>query len=258
MRWARGVCARGGAGAERAARCAKYELYKYTMEQRVYPALQMLKACDSEAQRGEYHVALALVMPRPEDKKLDRLSKKDALNFAYGGRSTKDGKRPYAADRAMQVRAAFEVASERQRAFDAAVKHFRESGNLGRLQQLVEPGAKVLAGSDGAEAELSSFTPSGGCVLTFRGGNSEEQQTFTSLFGNKEGSEEQGATRRGLRLPPPSLAPPPRETRKDDVLATVGPLVLAHADEVCPTSPCKRDAMRRHVGPRVYGRRVKR
>ena len=113
------------------------------------------------------------------------------------------------------------------------------------MQRLVEPGTKVLAGSDGAEAELTRFTVGGGCVLTFRGGNAEEEQTFTSLFGNKEGSAR-------LRLPPPLLAPPPRETRKDDVLATVGPLVLTHAEEVCPTSPCKRDAMRRHVGPRVW------
>eukprot|EP00966_Prymnesium_polylepis_P043034 999732-Prymnesium_polylepis.2 len=53
----------------------KYKLFKYTMEQRVYPALQTLKACDSVAQSREYHIVHALLSPRPEDKMTDQLSK---------------------------------------------------------------------------------------------------------------------------------------------------------------------------------------
>ena len=48
------------------------------------------------------------------------------------------------------------------------------------------------------------------------------------------------------------LSPPPRAPPKTAVSAETRRDVKNHAYRVCAESPCKRDAMRKHVGPRVW------
>jgi hypothetical protein len=51
---------------------------------RAKAALQTLKWCRTEQQRVEYHIALAVVAPRPCDSMLDRVAKR--LGIRYGAR----------------------------------------------------------------------------------------------------------------------------------------------------------------------------
>ena len=54
---------------------------------------------------------------------------------------------------------------------------------------------------------------------------------------------------------PPTLAPPPRVKGKNVIDVVTRALIKSHAVKVCPVSPCKRDAMRKHVGPRLWATR---
>lgn len=84
------------------------------------------------------------------------------------------------------------------------------------------------------------------CVLTFRGGDeASDEKSYGCMFGKKAGSAR-------LQRPPPTLAPPPRETRSDATNDKTRGLVREHAEELCATSPHKRDQKRRHVGPRLW------
>jgi hypothetical protein len=144
-----------------------FKLYKYTIEERIRPALQLLKlTARSAPQRTALHIALGLVMPRPEDKQLHALSK--VLGFSYGNRSERlNNSQPFAADVAFKTRVLFDEARVLHFAFVEAAR----TRNFARLQQLLQPGAKVICGSDGTMAELVRFTAEGGCVLRFAYGD---------------------------------------------------------------------------------------
>jgi hypothetical protein len=218
-----------------------FKLYKYTIEERIRPALQLLKlTARSAPQRTALHIALGLVMPRPEDKQLHALSK--ILGFSYGNRSERlNNSQPFAADVAFKTRVLFDEARVLHFAFVEAAR----TRNFARLQQLLQPGAKVICGSDGTMAELVRFTAEGGCVLRFAYGDICEEQTFSSVVGARPGSAR-------LRLPPPSLEPPARQIRSDAIPAATRTLVLRHAEKHCAVSPCKVDAVKRHVAARVW------
>jgi hypothetical protein len=83
------------------------------------------------------------------------------------------------------------------------------------------------------------------CVLTFSAGDITQEYSYRCMFGKGDGSAR-------LQRPPPTLTPPRRIISKNAVTAKTRQLVKVHAYEVCPESPCKRDEMRKHVGPRVW------
>ena len=112
-----------------------------------------------------------------------------------------------------------------------------------RLQKPLVAGDDVL--SHGDPAELTSINPDGSCVVTFRSGGGEQQVTYNSMYGKQAGSAR-------LQRPPPTLAPPPRATPSNAISKETRALVDAHAKSICPESPCKRDHVRRHVGPHVW------
>ncbi len=86
------------------------------------------------------------------------------------------------------------------------------------------------------------------CVLTFRAGGVSQQHEYKCMFGKGTGSVR-------LQRPPPTLSPLPRAFNKNLVSADTRSLVKQHAHDVCPESPCKRDVMAKHVGPRVWEKR---
>jgi len=116
-------------------------------------------------------------------------------------------------------------------------------------------GEEVL--SHGLRAELTRISvqpneqePEVGwpCVVTFRAGASEQEYSYSSMFGKQAGSAR-------LQRIPPTLAPHDIATSSNAVSPKTRVLVRMHAENVCPISPCKRDSMRKHVGPRVWATR---
>ena len=139
----------------------------------------------------------------------------------------------------------FDLLVDRRADFDVAAAE-----NVGRS---LSEGDKVL--SHGQRCELTRIVVGTGpepecgwpCVLTFRAGSAEQEHSYTSMYGKQIGSAR-------LQHIPPSLAPPPR-TSGNEVSQKTRALILKHAEEVCPTSPCKRDAVRHHIGPRLWATR---
>ena len=112
------------------------------------------------------------------------------------------------------------------------------------MPPLLVKGDAVVAHGD--RAELTSILPNGGCILTFSAANSHSQQrTYRWCFGKAEGSAR-------LHRSPPLLLPAPRAQSSLAVPASTRLLVREHAKVVCPTSPCRRDEMKRHIAPRVW------
>lgn len=154
----------------------------------------------------------------------------ERLNVHWG---TRNG-RPYAFDQAIDRRRDFDAAAELQtkplKVGDSVLSH----GDPCELTRIFV---------DEREEEPEEGWP---CVLTFRDANgASEEKSYNCMFGKKAGSAR-------LQRPPPTLAPPPRETRNDAADAETRRLVLEHAQELCAESPHKRDQKRRHVGPRLW------
>jgi hypothetical protein len=136
----------------------------------------------------------------------------------------------------------FDLLVDRRADFDAAA--------IENARRSLSEGDEVL--SHGQRCELTRIVVGTGaepecgwpCVLTFRAGTAEQEHSYISMYGKQVGSAR-------LQRIPPSLAPPPR-TSANAVSEKTRALVRAHAEAVCPTSPCKRDSMRHHMGPRVW------
>ena len=108
------------------------------------------------------------------------------LGVRGGRRSKKQGGRQFAFDKAIDRRAEFDRASARELVFAVGVRVLTHNG----------------------PAEIAHFPANGGVVVTYRNGDSYAQRTYTSKFGKAKGSA------RLQHLLPPSLLPPPRETRR--------------------------------------------
>lgn len=106
-------------------------------------------------------------------------------------------------------------------------------------------GDEVL--SHGTKAELVALLANGGCRLTFAAedGNYLQTYEYPFMFGHAVGSAR-------IVRQPPLLSPPPRSEGRRAVKMEARRLVRDHAKEVCPISPCKRDCVRRHTGPRLW------
>lgn len=87
--------------------------------------------------------------------------------------------------------------------------------------------------------------PHDGVVITYRVGDSYEEKTYPSRFGNAAGSAR-------MRHIPPSLLPPPREARSDTISIITKKAILDHTKLYCPESSHQRDVMRRRTGPFTY------
>ena len=128
---------------------------------------------------------------------------------------------------------------------------FDEAAAIEHTGRPLAEGDEVL--SHGQRCELTRIAVGNGeepecgwpCVLTFRAGTAEEEHSYSSMYGKQIGSAR-------LQRIPPSLAPPPRATSRNAVSVETRTLIRKHAEHVCPTSPCKRDAVRHHMGPRVW------
>ena len=190
-------------------------------------------------QAGEYIVRRRsddeqIIVPRP----LLRQHKEGGWIRRIGERlkvhwGTRKGGRPYVFDQTIDRRRDFDAATDVQnmplRAGDSVLSH----GDSCELTRIVV--------GEGEEPE--DGWP---CVLTFRGGDeASDEKSYGCMFGKKAGSAR-------LQRPPPTLAPPPRETRSDATNDKTRGLVREHAEELCATSPHKRDQKRRHVGPRLW------
>jgi hypothetical protein len=186
------------------------------------------KHCRTEQQRQEFHIGLSYVMPpRDEARSKDVMIRRicEQLDVRRGKRL--DG-RQFAADQAVNHRAEFETVLQLQKlpmkVGDIVLSH----GNLCVLKSIGE--------NDNCGAEGPS------CVLTFSAGDITQEYSYRCMFGKGDGSAR-------LQRPPPTLMPPRRIISKNAVTAQTRKLVKVHAYEVCPESPCKRDEMRKHVGP---------
>ena len=194
------------------------------------------KHCRTEQQRIEYHIGLGYVMPpRVAEGNSSGWIRRicERLGIQRGKRSAKRDARPYASDQAVDQRAQFNK--------DVALQ-----------KKPLQEGDKVLSHGDSCkltrifvrcDEEYGEEGPP--CVLTFRAGEVTEEHSYKSMYGKGEGSAR-------LQRLPPTLAPPPRETPSTAVSNETRWKVKLHAHEVCAESPCKRDAMRKHVGPRVW------
>ena len=195
---------------------------------RIKAALDVNKACATEEQRREYLTGLAYVAPPrgvSGDKSgmIRRVSKR--LGVRRGRRSKKQGGRQFAFDKAIDFRAKFDAAAVQQ---------------LGPLGHVFAEGVRVL--THNGPAEIAHLRSDGGVVVTYSNGDGYAQRTYTSRFGKAKGSAR-------LQHVPPSLLPPPRETRSDAVSDTTKKAIIDHAHEYCPTSPHQRDIMKRRTGP---------
>ena len=161
--------------------------------ERVRDGLRVLKPCSTEGQRRELLSGLALAAPprvaeRGRSGMLRRVS--DFLGFRRGRRSKKQSRRPFIFDRAVTLRSEFDAAAIRQ---------------LGPLGHVFAEGVRVL--THNGPAEIARLTADGGVVVTYRNGDSYAERTYISRFGKAKGSAR-------LQHMPPSLLPPPRETRR--------------------------------------------
>lgn len=195
---------------------------------RVKAALDVNKACATEEQRCEYLTGLAYVAPprlAVGDKSgmISRVAKR--LGVRRGRRSKKQGGRPFAFDKAVNHRADFDAAALRR---------------LGPLGHVFAQGVRVL--TKNGPAEIAHLASDGSVVVTYRNGDSYAQRTYASCVGKAAGSAR-------LQHLPPSLLPPPRETRCNAVSDTTKKAVVDHAHEYCQTSPHTRDVMKRRTGP---------
>ena len=211
-------------GDEEKARAAATDTY---IVDRLVDTVAVLKECSSEEQRREYHIVLAAVMPpfaQVGDGQGMMRRVTERLGVRRGNRSQAEGGRPFAAARAQTLRAAF----------DALLEH---------LHAPLREGDAVLT-RHGA-AELTRLLPDGGCVVTFRSGDTMLERSYAACFGNGGGSAR-------LRPLPLLLAPPPRSTRSDAVNDSLRRLILDYVAHFCPTSPHQRDVMRRLKAPFVF------
>jgi len=208
---------------------------------RLVVALDILKGCPTEQHRSEFRLALALVAPTrvvagDQAGMVRRVSAR--LRVQRGKRSKRRGERPYAMEASMDDRARFDLAAAR---FHISLGPLKPGQQHSIIGEPLQPGECVLTRHNG-EAELTRFTPEGGCVLTFVQGDTFKEVQFKRCYGKGEGSA-------GLRRIPPTLRAPPRRNRGDSVTNTTRKAILDHLATVAPTSPHTRDVMRRHVGP---------
>jgi hypothetical protein len=199
-------------------------------------ALDEIKNCRTEQQRVEFHIALACVMPPREAQGSKNGWIKpicDRLGLKRGKRSEKNGARPYASEQAVETRAIFnkdrELLAQPVKVGDMVL-------SKGQLCELTAIG-EGLCGNEG---------PS--CVLAFRAGTVTQEHKYSTMYGIGKDSAR-------LQRPPPSLTPGGRAQRKDTVSERTRQVVKLHAYDTCAESPCKRDAMRKQVGPRVWEHR---
>ena len=200
---------------------------------RVRDALQIIKQCETEQHRLQFRVGVALIAPRKGDKMKRRVAKR--LQLRRGKRSMKKCGRPYA----------FELGFEKRATFDKEVFRFcpeKLQGPVGRNGEkpilTFQVGERVQ--SRNGMAEVTRLTPDGGCVLTYRVGESYAEKQFSACVGNSKGSAR-------LRHPSPSLLPEPRAMRCTSTTDSTKKRINEHATGFCSTSPCQRDVKRRYV-----------
>ena len=198
-------------------------------------AFSETKHCRSEGQRIEHGTLAAAVACARDSSMIGRIGK--LLGLHWGTRSIRAGEergRPTALDAAIDRRAKFKAVvalhKERLKEGDTVLSH----GDLCKLTRIC--GNWDDCGEGGPP-----------CVLTFRDieSGAEEEKTYQSMFGKQAGSAR-------LQRPPPTLAPPPRATRKDATSSETRAKIRTHTLEVCATSPHTRDQKRQHVGARLW------
>ena len=167
---------------------------------------------------------------------IGRIGERLGLHWGTRAKSGEERGRPYAFDQSIDRRATFNAVVQQQKEplkpGDAVLSH-GYACELGRI--IIPDGAHL-----GNEPEAG--WP---CVITFRGEGASEEKQYSCMYGNGAGSAR-------LQHVPPSLAPPPRSTPKDDEKVETRRLIREHALELCAISPVKRDQKRRHVGPRLW------
>ena len=208
---------------------------------RLVAALDILKGCQTEQQRRDFRLALALVAPtRVASGNHEGMARRVSarLHVQRGKRSKKRGERPYAFEAATSSRADFDHQAAR---FHFAAGPLRQGQQHALVGEPLQPGERVLTQHNG-EAELARFTATGGCVLVFRAGDTFKEVVFKGCYGKGKGSA-------GLRRIPPSLSAPPRQVSSAAISDATRLAILDHVRSIAPTSPHTRDVMRRHVGP---------
>ena len=181
-------------------------------------------------------MALALVMPSKEAKRLDAISKR--VGFSYG-QSSKRGGRKRAADHQMERRADFDKAAA-------------------SLEQPLQVGEEVLAGRGPGRARgeltlLETADGKGRCAVMFRAGSEEVRVEYAHSFGKIDKKVPVGSAQ--LQRPPPTLLPLPRETRSDKMSAEkcehVREVITAPPPHAAapPRCPCRARATPRHTNP---------
>ena len=208
---------------------------------RLVAAVNVLKGCQTEQQRRDFRLALALVAPTrtatgDQEGMARRVSAR--LRVQRGKRSKKYGERPRAFEAAITSRADFDHQASRFHLTHGPLRPGQQHSVVG---EPLQPGERVLTQHNG-EAELARFTADGGCVLIFRVGDLFREVAFKDSFGKGKGSA-------GLRRIPPSLSAPPRALSSNATSDATRKAIYDHVASVAPTSPHQRDIMRRRVGP---------
>ena len=105
----------------------------------------------------------------------------------------------------MSQRAGFDAAAAR---FHVSVGPLKPGQQHSLVAEPLEPGEKVLTRNNGV-AELTRWTPGGGCVLTFRVGDAFKEVTFQKSFGKALPRTPQRLTpQTPAKIPAPPLAAP--------------------------------------------------
>ena len=201
---------------------------------RLVAALDVLKGCQTEQQRRDFHLALSLVAPERVGARQEGLARRFAarLRVSRGKRSQKRGQRPYAFDACMDVRADF----------DADVKVMHEPPQIGE---------RVLTCN--GPAELTRWTNNGdGCVVTYRAGDAYAEREYRAWRTIDKHTKKTVANSARLRRVPPSLTATGRKARSGGVSDTTRKAILDHTAVLCPTSPHTRDVMKRRVAPFTF------
>ena len=209
----------------------------------------MTKLCRTEEERKAHGTGLAYVAPARDSGMYTRIAQR--LNVHWGTRAKKDGEergRAYAYDGAVDRRAQWNKDVELQKQPLREGEQVLSDGERCELTRICPPCGSNALGQCGNALCPCGHKCGPPCVITMREGDDSEEHSYTSMFGNQAGSAR-------IQREPPSLAPPPRETRKDKHGLVKRARVKSFAEEICATSPCKRDAMRRHIKPRLWGYR---
>lgn len=209
---------------------------KYIVD-RIVTALKQLKQCRNEEERSHYHIVLGALAPtREASRDIHGMirSVSTRLGVARGARYVHGEKRPYVFDQAIERRTQFD---------EAAASHSKP----------LKPGdAATSRGRPCVVLEIDEEADK--CTLSLSSGGMQAIREYNCIY---KGTNAPGKTpfppgSARLRRAPPTLQPPPRETRCDEKAEVTRAKVEELFNAEGARSPSQHDIMRRQLSYGIY------